>query len=264
MDINQELTNNLEKLGFSNLEARIYMVLLENGEMSAYQIAKEIEISRSSIYNALEHMYKKGMVFINPTNTALYMAQKPDALLEAMKLEFKSSVEKLTKGLEEFMASSKEEKFANFIGYETMIATTKKLLLSAEKEVYMNTDFSLEVFQDEFDYLQKKGVRIVVFSFYDLKLKNKEINFYTHNYAINEAHIPGRLQIVADKREALMADYIDTRQFWRGTITNNKLLVSILCEHIHNDIYLLRIRQKYGSKSMDEFLIGTGFERCEW
>ena len=58
----ETIRKSLEGLGFSALEVNIYLILLDNGTMSPYQIAKKVDISRSSIYNALEHMVDKGMV----------------------------------------------------------------------------------------------------------------------------------------------------------------------------------------------------------
>lgn len=41
-----------------------------------------------------------------------------------------------------------------------------------------------------------------------------------------------------------------------------KLFVKIMAEHIHNDIYLLKIRDKYGKEIYDDYLrIDTIFER---
>ena len=69
----ENLRRSLEGLGFSTLEVNIYLILLDNGAMSPYQIAKNVDISRSSIYNALEHMLNKGMVEVIPEDTVMYV-----------------------------------------------------------------------------------------------------------------------------------------------------------------------------------------------
>ena len=45
----ENMRRSLEGLGFSTLEVNIYLILLDNGAMSPYQIAKNVNISRSSI-----------------------------------------------------------------------------------------------------------------------------------------------------------------------------------------------------------------------
>ena len=49
--------------------------------MSPYQIAKKVDISRPSIYNALGHMVNKGMVELVPEDTVMYIAQDPEILI---------------------------------------------------------------------------------------------------------------------------------------------------------------------------------------
>lgn len=49
--------------------------------MSPYQIAKKVDISRPSIYNALGHMVNKGMVELVPEDTVMYIAQDLEILI---------------------------------------------------------------------------------------------------------------------------------------------------------------------------------------
>jgi len=66
----------LENLNFTSLEAQIYLSLLEHGAQSGYQLAKTIQLSRPSIYNALEHLYEKGVVLRLPDKSSTYTAGK--------------------------------------------------------------------------------------------------------------------------------------------------------------------------------------------
>ena len=51
----------LEKLGFTNYEARVFIALYEGYRMSAAEIAKEAKIPRPSVYNVLRNFSKKGI-----------------------------------------------------------------------------------------------------------------------------------------------------------------------------------------------------------
>ena len=92
MDKYSELLIHLENIGLNNLEAKIYLNLLSQGEMSAYQLAKKIEIARPSIYNALEHMVDKGIVEYVPEKTPLYIAKNPKLLLGKIKKNMEDSL----------------------------------------------------------------------------------------------------------------------------------------------------------------------------
>lgn len=254
------IQENLEKLNFSKLEAQIYLALLGTEPLSAYQLAKKIDISRTSIYNALEHMLEKGMVEIMPNDTALYIAQKPEVILGRMRFEMKNAMDESEKQLKDYQELRRKNIDFIFKGFETVIFKAKDILRNAKKEVYINADFDLSYFKEEFRILKERRIRLVVFSFYDLEL-DCDVEFYSHYRNINKGHLASRLMLVVDNEISLIADRGEELQEWNGKVSNNILFMKILSEHIHNDIYLLKLKDKYGKKIYDNDLcLKTDFE----
>lgn len=255
------IQENLEKLNFTKLEAQIYLALLGTEPLSAYQLAKKIDISRTSIYNALEHMLEKGMVQMVPENTALYTAQEPAVILGKMRYEMTKAMEESEKQLKEYGKLKRENVNYIFKGFETAIFKAKSMLEQAENEVYINADFDLDFFQEEFAKLKERNIRVVVFSFYKIKVGG-DVEFYSHDRPQNKAHTPSRLMLVVDNEISLIADRGTGLQEWSGTVSNNGLTVKILSEHIHNDIYLLKLRDTYGKEIYgDNLYLKTAFEQ---
>lgn len=253
----QNIENCLGTLGFTELERKIYLCLLENGNLSAYQIAKKIDISRSSIYNCLEHMLDKGMVELIPNDTAIYCAQKPDILIGKMKKEFLESALQADELLSRYRTSQYGEAYANVKGLSTIRMKAEDIVRNARSEIYLNTDMKLDFLEAEFEKLRKKGIRIVVYSFYDIGA-SENYELYTHGRLLKADGT--RLMVVADGQIALSAG-IDGQGQWQGTVTGNKLFVKIISEHIHNDIYLLKLRDIYGREMYDRIHIDTAYER---
>ena len=240
-----QIQENLEKLNFTKLEAQIYMALLGAEPLSAYQLAKKIDISRTSIYNALEHMLEKGMVLMVPENTALYTAQEPAVILGKMRFEMTKAMEESEKQLQEYRELKREN--INYVlkGFDTAIFK----------------DFDLDCFSLEFKKLKEKQVRVVVFSFYDIKT-GADVEFYSHYRKQDKSHIPSRFMLVVDNEISLIADRGTGLSEWSGTVSNNGLTVKILSEHIHNDIYLLKLRDTYGKEIYgDNLYLKTAFEQ---
>jgi sugar-specific transcriptional regulator TrmB len=52
----------LEQLGFSDVEARIYLKLLERGQMSVAELAKAVNINRTAAYSHVYSLLGKGVV----------------------------------------------------------------------------------------------------------------------------------------------------------------------------------------------------------
>lgn len=255
-----KIQENLEKLNFSKLEAQIYLALLGSEPLSAYQLAKKIEISRTSIYNALEHMLEKGMVEMVPNDTALYIAQEPEVILGKMRFEMTRAMEESEKQLKDYRELKRENINLVFRGIDTAIFKAKDILKNAKNEVYMNADFDLSCFDEELRMLKEKKVRVVVFSFYDLDLGD-DVEFYSHYRNMNQDHVASRFMLVVDNEISLIADKGGELQEWNGTVSNNVLFIKILSEHIHNDIYLLKLRDRYGKEIYDNNLyLKTAFE----
>lgn len=253
----QDIEKCLNTLGFSELERKIYLCLLENGNMSAYQIAKRIDISRSSIYNCLEHMIDKGMAEMIPNDTAIYCAQKPDVLIGKIKREFLDSAMQADELLSRYGTSQYGEAYANIKGLSTILMKAEDIVKNSRNEIYINTDMRLDFLEAGFETLRKKGIRIVVYSFYDIGA-SENYELYTHGRPLKADGT--RLMAVADGQIALTAG-IDGQGQWQGTVTGNKLFVKIMSEHIHNDIYLLKLRDIYGREMYDRVHIDTAYER---
>lgn len=257
------MTNQLEKalenLGFSSLESKLYLVLTDKGTLSPYQLAKQVNISRSSVYNALEHMYEKGMVERIAGETLSYKAQNTDVLLNKLNLQFSKNLHTAKKELKQFKESSYQEKFANLNGSETILCKAREQIKNTKRELYISTDFPLEALEAE---LKEAGgqVPVTVFSFYDLQVP-KNIRFFSHRRPVTKQHIPSRFALVCDREMILLADIQPERNAWNGVITNNRLMIQMISEHIHNDIYLLKIKERYGKNIYaDSLFIQTDFE----
>lgn len=254
--MNDNLSQYMSILGFSELEEKIYITLLKNGDMSPYQLAKKIDISRSSIYNALEHMTEKGMVEILPNETALYHAQDYDVLLEKMKKEFNESADGARELLKNYKKHRYTQDYCNIRDFSTILMKAKDIVSESNKEVYINTDMPLDFIAGELTKLKEANIRVVVYSFYDIG-SSEYYELYTHNRKRNDEAT--RLMIVVDDEIALTAG-ADYEGKWQGTITGNKLFVKMISEHIHNDIYLLELRDIYGREIYDKVRIETKYE----
>ncbi len=256
------IQENLQKLNFSKLEADIYIALLGEKPMSAYQLAKKIDISRTSIYNALEFMLEKGIVEVVPNNTLLYVAQEPDVIFKKIQESVDNSIQEAGQYLKEYKENKREDITANFYGYDTAIYKIKEMLKNVQKEIYINTDCRLEEIREDFEQLVEKGIKVVVFSFYEIENPVAGVDYFTHGRERKKDFRQSRLMVVVDNERLLLADGSSQNTLWKGTESNEKLMVKIMAEHIHNDIYLLKIRDKYGKEIYDDYLrIDTIFER---
>ncbi|SMC20785.1 Sugar-specific transcriptional regulator TrmB [Clostridium acidisoli DSM 12555] len=255
-----EILSLLKKLNFSKTEAAVYVDLLKNSSLNGYQIAKNLNISRSSVYSALDNLYKKGVVFLLPGDSQIYKAEDPSVLTNKMKDEFVEAADLLEIKLQQLKTTDSEERYLNIEGYNNVVAKVKELLLIAKKEVYINTDFDLQIFSKEFIELQKRSVRIIIFSFSKVNGENLPVEIYKHD-DYNCFGKQTRIMLVVDCKKTLVADKGPNREEFLGTFTENALLTAVVSEHIHNDIYLLKLKKIYKKNLINKDIkLNTMFE----
>lgn len=241
----------LESFKFTRTEALVYVNLLQNGHLTGYQIAKNIGLSRSSVYNALNAMYRKGVVFLLPGESNLFRALESDILIPRLKKEFDEASIALKQALAHLEVPDMGGRFLNIEGFDNLIVKAKELIRTAEKEVLINTDFDPFIFEAEFEYLKEKGVRCILFSFNDMNCGTLPLEIYTHGYPLKADHLYSRLMLSVDLKMTLIGSSQEGRHVV-GTFTENPLLASIVAEHIHHDIYLLNLKKSYGKELLNE------------
>jgi predicted transcriptional regulator len=80
------MKDTLEQLGFTAYEADLYLCLLENGALSAYDLAERTGLYRQACYDALNRMREKGVVTQRRDGRRqLFAAASPEILLEQVR-----------------------------------------------------------------------------------------------------------------------------------------------------------------------------------
>ena len=243
----KDILKHLQNLGFSKIEARVYATLVKHSKLNGSQVAKILNVARSSVYSALNNLYTKGYISLLPGESNIYKAHDPDILLEQLKQDYIQSADALKNELVKIKAIEQEQEYYNIKGYQNFIIKIKELLLQAEHEVYMNTCFEPQIFAEELKEIAKRGVRIIVFSFAAIDASGLPVEFFRKRVDKKSSKNHLRMMLVVDLKKALIAGSYRGGEVL-GTFTENPLLVDIVSEHIHLDVYLLKLQKKYQDK----------------
>ena len=80
-----QLHEQLEKLGFSDKEAVVYLALLQRQSASAAEIADYTGFQRTTVYSVLEKLRKDGLVtLLNSTGRKRYLCESPERFGERL------------------------------------------------------------------------------------------------------------------------------------------------------------------------------------
>lgn len=103
-----ELVKTLMGFGFTKTDANVYINLLKNGRSSGYKIAKEISLSRSSVYSSIDSLYKNGFIFMADGNTKEYQAKSPELIFSNIEKQTIENINVLKKRTLTYDATGRE------------------------------------------------------------------------------------------------------------------------------------------------------------
>ncbi|AXY01978.1 TrmB family transcriptional regulator [Vibrio alfacsensis] len=230
-----DLVTKLMDFGFTKTDALVYINLLKNGRASGYKIAKEISLSRSSVYSSIDNLYNNGYIFLSDGDTKEYEAKSPELIFNQIEKKTVENIGILKKELSKMMLQEEKEFVYNLTGYENSVQKAKELINQAEVEIYMNADFRLDEYHDEICNAIERGVRIIGFSFNRIEKPHEKMEFFSRSDELETLYPSHRFMLVVDMAQALIFSHRDET---KGLYTNNRLMVKMTAEHIHNDIYL--------------------------
>ncbi|SRR5690606_5425441 len=104
----KDLVKQLEAIGFTNYESKVFMVLMQGHNMTAAEIAKEANIPRTSVYEILKSFAQKGICNEIETPSKLrYEMIDPDVVEDKLQREIKNSYDKKASELDNSFKSLK-------------------------------------------------------------------------------------------------------------------------------------------------------------
>jgi len=151
------LSDNLINLGFTPVEAKIYLVLLESGPLQAGDLSKKTQTNRRTTYDTVERLIAKGYISYSiSANRKVFKAVNPEIILDKIK-ELEEEAKQAIPALKELLLSKKEEQEANiYKGRKGIRAILNDMLKVKEYVGFGSNEKFPEVMTHDFDIFQKK------------------------------------------------------------------------------------------------------------
>ena len=251
-----KMVDSLVTLGFTATEARVYLVLVRDGTATGYQVARNLGLSRSSVYSALDGLFSAGAVFLKDGEVSEYSPKDPKILIAERRKAYLESAAELETSLADFGGRQPSTSFFNIPSMEGIQAKARELIDGADRSLYMNTDFDLPPLEESLAAAGERGVRILLFSFRDYGDLTLPLEYYHRKTVFPETCDHHRMMIVADDNRTLVAG--GSGSSYRGVFTANPLMARIVSEHIHLDIYIQKAGESFQNRiNSGELLLGT-------
>lgn len=145
---NMSVKEKLMCIGFSEIEALIYIELLEKQGQNGTQLSKAMNQPRSTVYMGLESLLKKNIIYLIPTQTDKknYNPIYPQDLVKRLKREYSYILETIGQDLDKMYNKEKYEKVFNIEGLENIKEKIKDMVMESKNKVVISgyTDIYFE------------------------------------------------------------------------------------------------------------------------
>ncbi|WP_430515206.1 HTH-type sugar sensing transcriptional regulator TrmBL1 [Pyrococcus woesei] len=176
--LEEEILQKLQKFGLTKYESLAYLTLLKLGPSKATDVTKESGIPHTRIYDVLSSLARKGFVDIVHGTPRLYAPVNPEIVLEKIREDLISDIERLKKAFQELYREVHGEELPEIWavhGFENTIDRAQHIIRSAKHDILINTPYEfLEYLRGVLE--KRNDVLIIVisnFSEIPLWLRNK-------------------------------------------------------------------------------------------
>ncbi|MFW5704515.1 MAG: TrmB family transcriptional regulator [Nanoarchaeota archaeon] len=144
-NVTENLNQFLTDLGLTNLEIRIYDMLLNYGPSLASKISQKTGIHRRNVYDALERLSQKGLVsYIKENNTKLYSVNNPKLIHEQLKQKSQEFETLLPELLNKYNQENEKKETLFFTGKEGLKQIFEDQLEKAQETLIIATAVHVE------------------------------------------------------------------------------------------------------------------------
>ncbi len=248
-----DVVAHLQRLGFTQYEAQIYVALTRTGALNGNEISQASHVPSSKTYETLRKLVAKGAVagFSEGEGTK-YVALPSSQVLARYRQNISTTLDYLEVELAQLGAFEAEEHVLSIRGEPSVVIQVREAIATARRELY------LSLWSDELPSLRpalheaaKRGTRLHVM----LYGETAELDFarvYHHSHAdIVQQRIDGRLLVlVADDRHTVVARFTPSKQVY-GFASANRALALLAREYLGHDIILECAKERTDRQEWD-------------
>ncbi|MBN2303758.1 MAG: TrmB family transcriptional regulator [Anaerolineae bacterium] len=239
-----DLATNLNTIGFTEYEAKVYIALLRDHPATGYQLSKQAGIPRSMVYEALGRLDARGAVLkTEEAKATLYRPMPPHTLLDRLSQEYQGHMETLRVGLDALYTAQDEGHLWTFSGEGPVLSYASNMLDGAQTEAMLVlTDNNLHALHAPIIEAHARGVSIGALLTGQERLEIGQVAY--HPPRESQLHkLADSLVLVIDEQEVLIASSQPT---CTATVTTNTNMVQIGRQFVWMELFAHRIFARLG------------------
>jgi sugar-specific transcriptional regulator TrmB len=226
------LIDSLTAVGFTNQESNLYLALLQAGDLTGYEAAREAGVAKSNAYLSLASLVEKGGALVVEGEPRRYSAV-PVAELGASTLRrIREALAFLERNAP--MRTEPRSTFVTISGRARVVDAMKNLIEAAEKRIYVSmAPEDLAPIRDEIEAARDRNIKVVVVSATPFSMDGVKLFLGRRR--------PGRVRLIADSIRVLTGEIAPDRA--ECVLSENARLVELIKDSLTDEMKLIELEQ---------------------
>jgi hypothetical protein len=202
----EDAFQSLTGLGFTELEAEIYVSLLRHAPATGYRVAQSIGRPVANTYKAIESLQHKGAVLVDEGSSRLCRAVPAEELLAQLERSFQRRRQEAANALASLRAAPDDDRVYQLQSVGQVFERCRRMLEGCEQAAVLDVfPKPLEELREAVEGAARRGVRVAVKAYAPAALAGVDVVVHPHGRATLRRW-PGQwLNVVTDGREHLLA-----------------------------------------------------------
>lgn len=244
------LSSEMQKLGFTDYEAKIYIRLLRQYPATAYELSKVTGVPRANAYHALDSLLRKEAVQPVSEDPVRYVPVPPQILLEGIAGSTRQRCESLIKKLDSLSETEETQYVWTISGEAEVNERIRQMMLGAKSNVWIKASAeSLRVHEEALKTLSEREVDILIILF------GENVEEFQYSKSVRAFLHDGNGKVIgtADNFFTITVDHEEVlTSNVRGNVyasyTRNFPIVITSESLIRHDYYLAQIMTRFGDQ----------------
>lgn len=233
----------LEQLGFTRVEAEVYVHLVHHSPATGYQIAKAIDRTGGAAYKVLASLASKGAVEVQSGKTRLWRAVPPEEFLEQMEGRFRKGKELAGKELNKLEPAPPDYRIYQLQSVGQVYERARRMIETCKKTAYLDMyPNPMESLGKELKAAVRRGIRLTMLVYEPVKVTGALVIEACPDHPAPDRFPVTWMALSTDGRECLMAAISRDGEnlleaFWSASpffawVNSSYMMTSILAENV--------------------------------
>ncbi|MBP2652403.1 MAG: transcriptional regulator, TrmB family [Firmicutes bacterium] len=139
----EKILAQIQKLGFSQYEAKAYLALLQHSPVTGYELSKRSGVPRSMIYEVVNKLIDRGAVYTIPSDPLRYTPVPAREFLKRVRRNLDATFDFLDQSLSSLKQGEVVNVISHINGYEAVMNELLAIIDKSKQELW------LSVWQDQ-------------------------------------------------------------------------------------------------------------------